>query len=235
MSRKKRLPKKKPPSQRKRREPEVVQLLEYEISYDPVVDPAEGRRTPEEQDEVERLHGLARSNPRDAIPDLLRAMERYPDVRQFPNFLASAYSAIREDQKAEAVIREMLDRFPDYLFARLNYAEICLREGRVEEVAEILDHKFDLKLLYPRRDRFHISEFTGFAGTVGTYYARKGEVEIAERYLEILQEMEPDHPMTRRLQGEIDRAAVRRSLKDALGRLPGIGRKWRRGGDETEP
>ncbi|MBN1935009.1 MAG: hypothetical protein JW934_10110 [Anaerolineae bacterium] len=61
-------------------------------------------------------------------------------------------------------------RNPDYLFARLNYAELFLRRGDYERVAEILEHKFDLKLLYPRRNRFHVSEVSNFIGLVGLYW-----------------------------------------------------------------
>ena len=52
----------------------------------------------------------------------------------------------------------MLKRFPDYLFGRLAYARDCLERGDLDKVSEIFEGKFDLKLLYPDRERFHVSE-----------------------------------------------------------------------------
>ena len=88
-------------------------------------------------------------------------------------------------------IMENYRRNPDYLFARLNYAELCLARGDYETVAEIFEHKFDLKLLYPKRRRFHISEVANLMGLMGVYLLETGECEAAEKYYEILSQIAP--------------------------------------------
>jgi tetratricopeptide (TPR) repeat protein len=220
---------KQPPPRRasrgREREPAVVRLVEYEITYEPLEDPRLQRLSEGDRAEIERLHFRAREHPREAIPELQRAIERWPGIPALYNYLTVAYSATGQDEKAEETTLETLRRFPDYLFARLNYAEMCLRRGQVEKVAELLDHKFDLTLLYPQRRTFHISEAVAFMGIVGSYFAAKAEHEIAERYCKVLEQLDPEHMITRRLRDDIDRSRLLRLLDRAKSRLPRLGRR----------
>jgi tetratricopeptide (TPR) repeat protein len=115
-------------------------------------------------------------------------------------------------EQAEAVIRENYQRNPDYLFARLNYAELFLEKGDYEQVAEILEHKFDLKLLYPQRNRFHISEVANFMGLVGIYWVKIGKREAAQKYYELLEQVAPDYPMTKQLRSTLFPGLLQRLL-----------------------
>jgi hypothetical protein len=53
-------------------------------------------------------------------------------------------------------------KYPDYLFARLNYASILLLKGKFKEIPKLFNSKFDLKQFCPNRDTFHISEVLSF-------------------------------------------------------------------------
>jgi len=119
------------------------------------------------------------------------------------NYLSVAYSLAGQREKSEAVSQENYRRNPDYLFARLNYAEICLAKGEYEKIGEIFEHKYDLKLLYPKRKRFHISEVANFMGLIGAYFFETGEREAAEKYYKILQQIAPGYPMTKRLRRKL--------------------------------
>ncbi|QDV32941.1 hypothetical protein [Tautonia plasticadhaerens] len=123
MAKRRKKPKKVAP--RTRRDPQVVLLLEYDITYEPIDDPEQDRLPGVVREQIQRLHEGSQSRPREAIPDLIDLIGRYPDVRVLYNYLAVAYSLTRQDAKAEETIRENLRRHPDYLFARLNYAETC--------------------------------------------------------------------------------------------------------------
>ena len=39
------------------------------------------------------------------------------------------------------------------------YGDESLQKGEIEKIPEIFDNKFDLKMLYPNRNIFHISEY----------------------------------------------------------------------------
>ena len=117
----------------------------------------------------------------------------------------------------QEVILENYQRNPDYLFARLNYGELCRLQGDYEQIAEIFEHKFDLKLLYPRRKRFHISEVANFMGLIGVYFFETGQPDVAERYYEMLEQIAPDYPMTRLLQSKLHPTFFGRILKRMAG------------------
>jgi tetratricopeptide (TPR) repeat protein len=190
----------KPPVSSPSAEPlQAVHVISYEITDEPIRD-REYRRLPAHVKEaLERLHRESEIRPRNAIPELQQLIERYPQVPQFYNYLTVAYSGIGALDKAAAVTRASIRANPDYLFARLNYAELCLMRKDYAKIPEIFDHKFDLALLYPKRKRFHITEVANFTGLIGLYFLAINERELAEKYNAVLQEMAPDFPMAQKL------------------------------------
>lgn len=183
--------------------PGVVYVTEYEITFSPIQDRRYRRLPRRVKDAIERLHDEAQRRPHKAIPELLEWIEKYPNIPMLYNYLSVAYSLAGQREKSEAVSQENYRRNPDYLFARLNYAEICLAKGEYEKIGEIFEHKYDLKLLYPKRKRFHISEVANFMGLIGVYFFETGEREAAEKYYEILQQIAPGYPMTKRLRRKL--------------------------------
>lgn len=177
----------------------AVHVSSYEITYEPIHDRKYKRLPQKVKDAVERLHYESQKKPRKAIPELEAWLKKYPQVPMFYNYLSVAYSRIGDDQKAEEITKQNIRKNPDYLFARLNYAEFLMARGEYEKIAEIFGYKFDLKLLYPNRKRFHISEVANFTGFIGICFYEIGEQEIAEKHYEILREIAPRYPMTKRL------------------------------------
>jgi tetratricopeptide (TPR) repeat protein len=190
----------KPPVSSPSAEPlKAAYVTSYEITDEPIRD-REYRRLPAHVKEaLERLHHESETRPRNAIPELQQLIERYPQVPQFYNYLTIAYSGIGALDKAEAVTRASIRANPDYLFARLNYAELCLMRKDYAKIPEIFDHKFDLGLLYPKRKRFHITEVANFTGLIGLYFLAINERGLAEKYNAALQEAAPDFPMAQKL------------------------------------
>jgi len=88
------------------------------------------------------------------------------------------------------------ERFPDYLFAHISLANECLMRGEAEKVAEIFGDKFDLKLLYPDRERFHISEALAFQAIVARYHHALGDREQAQRSYDLMCQLDPASPLT---------------------------------------
>ncbi len=114
---------------------------------------------------------MVKSNPKQAIPELLTLKENYPDIPVLYNYLCMAYEFTGNRAASREIIIENYQKSPDYLFAKINYAQVCLYEGNTEKIPEIFDGKFDLSLIYPERTRYHVSEFTGFAGVMCAYFA----------------------------------------------------------------
>lgn len=194
----------------------TVYISNYEITYEPILDRKYKRLPGHVKDAIERLHYDSQRKPEEAIPELCELIKKYPKVPMLYNYLSVAYSGIGDVETAEETTKINIERNPDYLFARLNYAEFFLRRKEYEKVAEIFDHKFDLQMLYPRRKRFHISEVANFMGFVGVYFYEIGEREAAEKYHEILQEIAPKYPMSKRLKRRLYPGIIVRLLNRLL-------------------
>jgi len=189
-----------------------VQIIEYEITSEPIAESQYDRLPHHVKDAIKRLHDEAQKNPQEVIPELLDLVEKYPNVPILYNYLSVAYSQSGQPEKAKEVVRENYRRNPDYLFARLNYAELYRASGDYDKIAEIFDHKFDLKLLYPKRKRFHVSEVAGFMGLMGIYFFETGERELSETYYEFLRQLVPEYPMTKLLKQKLHPGPIRRLL-----------------------
>jgi len=195
----------------------AVRIVEYEITSEPIHDRRYIRLPGQVKDAIDRLHHEAQRHPHRAIPELVDLVKKYPKLPTLYNYLSIAYSRAGQREKAEEAVRENYRHNPDYLFARLNYAELCRAQGDYEKIAEIFEHKFDLKLLYPNRKRFHISEVANFTGLIGIYFLETGEREGAKRYYEILKEIAPGYPMTKMLRRKLHPSFLGRLLSRMAG------------------
>ena len=174
----------------------VIELLEYNITYDPI----EGLGVPEEVErELEGFFKQIDVDPEGAIPGLNEMLHRYPNLPQIYNYLTVAYSRIGEHEKAEKIAEENYKKNPRYLFAKLNYAEICIQKNEFDKVPEIFEGKFDIKALYPDRDVFHITEVVSFWGVAGLYFAAIGKEDTARIFYKNLLKFVPDHPYTQKM------------------------------------
>jgi tetratricopeptide (TPR) repeat protein len=189
---------------------DTLVLVEYDITNEPIKDAPYRRLLQQIQEESEQLYAQVFRQPQQAIPRLEALIERYPDAAQFYNYLAVAYSGVQEHEKAEVIIRTCIQKHPTYLFAKLNLAELYLQRREYAKIAAIFNHKLELKLLYPRRKIFHISEVVNFAGTLGLYFAKIGERAGAEVYYKLLQQVAPGERMTKRLKRELYPSVLRR-------------------------
>jgi tetratricopeptide (TPR) repeat protein len=193
----------------------AYEFISYEVTTEPLYELPENKLPPELAAEIERLYQLVNSRPLDAIAELERLCECYPDCPKLLNFLGGAYLGIGEHETAEHIARYAYLRFPKYLFARLNYADRCVTNGRLDEFAAVLEGKYELTQLCPGRRRFHQTEAVAFFGSVGYYFGIQGDFERAKPYHDILRSLDPKGPMTKRL----NKIMLLASLSDSFARM----------------
>lgn len=180
-----------------------IKMFNYEIIYEPLEDKYSSLESPELKKELAELYELSEEKPRQVIARLLKLKEQYPNIPRIYNYIARTYSILGETGKTLKIVYENYKKNPDYLFGRINYAEICLQNKEFDIIPEIFDNKFDLKLLYPERDKFHASEALGFFGITGIYFAEIGNLETAKRHLQIIEKLESKNYITKRLKSKI--------------------------------
>jgi len=78
--------------------------------------------------------------------------------------------------------------------------------------------------MYPHRTRFHTSEFMGFSCVAGSYFAMTGDTAAARRYLAMMQQIDPDHAATKRVEGLLNHSWIFSGIQ----RLLGLPRRQRR-------
>lgn len=191
----------------------AVRFLDYEITFDRLDNDNFQSLPNAVRERTAVLHGLIHEEPALAIPELLDLIRQYPDVPVFSNYLHAAYVNTDQQEAAHAVMLDSYHKFPDYLFAKLAYGEFLLSGNNPEEFATLLDHKFDLKLLYPDRTVFHVSEYTIFSALVGQYFCLTGKLETAQILLKGMRQVAPDHPATDMLARQIAHSALQGLIK----------------------
>jgi tetratricopeptide (TPR) repeat protein len=176
---------------------DALVYTEYDITDEPLENRELKKLPSQVQARIDDLYELAQHHPTQAIPELERLVTTYPRVPTLSNYLSIAYLAVGDLQKTEACVREAYRRHPHYLFAKVNYANLCLQKGEIGKIPGIFEHTCDLKQLYPHRTRFHISEFTNFAGVMCRYFCAIGERETATLYYRMLKQVAPGYPITK--------------------------------------
>jgi hypothetical protein len=116
------------------------------------------------------------------------------------NWLSAAYQRIGDHQKSDSMVKLCHQRHPDYLFARTNLAAIHLQNGDTAQADAVMQHKWDLKLMYPHRDVFHVTEFTAMSYVAIDYFMQTGNRDAAELILDAMVKLAPDHEATKSLQ-----------------------------------
>lgn len=162
---------------------------------------------------MQELYEKVQSDPEEAIPELIRLKEKYPEEPKFYNYLSTAYQLTGADEKADAVTEENYRKNPDYLFARMKYAMICLSREEHGKIPEIFHEKYGLRELYPERNVFHITEFVNFYAVMGFYFKYIGKEEIARKYNMILQGVAPGFDISEDLEKELKPGLFRKLLK----------------------
>lgn len=172
-------------------------LVGYEITGEPLPDSHVAKLPDRVHEEIEEIHALLHTDPHAALSRLSKLSKKQRSNPLVYNFLIAAHQKVGDQEKARALILESYRRWPDYLFAKINYAHQCLREGKVDQVPEVFEHKLDLKLLYPSRDRFHVSEAINFMGVLALYFHQRGDPESADVYYHLMKKIDRKRPVTR--------------------------------------
>ncbi|MCX6273374.1 MAG: hypothetical protein NTU44_19570 [Bacteroidetes bacterium] len=167
----------------------------YKNDYPLTTDPLQAELyniTGEEIKLLQDLFNIVIEDPEAAINRLAPLVKQYPRNPIMHNYLMKACFEVGRDEQATQLILEGYEKFPDYLLARCNYAHYLISEERYEEVPAVFGGVFDLKLLYPDRKTFHVSEFENFYDVIARYYLVKGRIRNADHLISQLRNMDLD-------------------------------------------
>ncbi len=149
------------------------------------------------------LHEQATTPSKKTLKTLEHLLDKYPTHPEILNLAASLYLFSKKQKKANHCIERNYAANPNYLFAKINYADLCLRRKKSANIPAIFNHKESLVALYPQRAVFHVSEFRGFVTVMGLYALALNNRNRASCYHYLAYRIDPHHPSTRVLQKKI--------------------------------
>lgn len=193
--------------------PKDTRIIEYEISEDPV---DREDFSQEALSLLEQLHDMIVEDPEDGLKACQRAIERYPDLPPFYNCLEYAYHLLGDSVRKKETTENMYARFPQYLFAKCSYAKLKINLRELDAVPGIFNGTYNLKDLYPERTVFGLNEVIIHSYTMGFYYVTKGDIDQAGKYLEIMQQLFPEHPAVEELENTINLACWRMIMEKVV-------------------
>lgn len=139
-----------------------------------------------------------RSIPNLLLEDSEQALETvselFADHPDSPILLYSFYyvlQALNEKVIATQVLKKWVERFPNDLLGKIEYAHYFLRRGEPEKVRDIFSDTWSLSELYPERASFHEIECLKFFYLMGCYFLQIEEVEKAQQQAQFLDAMSP--------------------------------------------
>jgi tetratricopeptide (TPR) repeat protein len=154
------------------------------------------------------------TNFNEAVEFLEELKRKYPPQKRVYNLLAVCYERVDRDNDVEKIIKEGYELFPDYLFARTGYVSYWMQKDDYTKFDEVFGNCYDLKMLYPEREVFHISEAFSFFIVCGRYFGNKGNSKVAERYLNMAAELKPDNPQLGLVENEIMLGQIKKLRDD---------------------
>ena len=116
---------------------------------------------------------------------------------------------IDENDKTQNLTLEAYQKFPNYLFARTGYVGYWMHKDDYTKFDEVFGNCYDLQKLYPERKKFHVSEAFAFFIVCGRYFAEKGNIETAKKYLKMAKELKPKDPSSHIIEKEIMLATLK--------------------------
>ena len=168
-----------------------VDGLDFWITDEPIIEENTDPRLLRDMDKAYRDVQLFRSG---VIKRLKKLCVKYPHKPQFKNYLSAAYEKAGQTDQAVRVNQQIREVHPDYLFGKINVAAFHIKEGKLEEAKELLGEQPDLQQLEPEREVFHQTEVLAYYNNLIKYYRAKDDNKQAKKYLNILEEIAPDHP-----------------------------------------
>lgn len=194
------------------------EVKEIKITYDPI-ETKWTKMTPKSlRKKVTQIHEYTQTDPQRAIQEISKIYLRHKELPVLNNYLCLSYEAIGDIESVEKITFTNYMSFPRYIFAKTNYASICLRKGEVDKIKDLFEYKSDLQSLYPERKIFHFTEFLAFMNIWAVYYYKIGEEKAATACYNSMKIVDSEHHMTRSTKILIRRTLLLRLMQKIFGK-----------------
>jgi hypothetical protein len=195
-----------------------LEVKELKITYDPI-ETKWTKMTPKSlRKKITQIQEYTKTDPKKAIQEISKIYLRHRELPVLNNYLSLSYEALGDAENVDKITIKTYKSFPRYLFAKTNYAHICLRKGEMDKFEEIFEYKSDLQSLYPERNVFHYTEFLSFMSAWAFYYYKIGEEKAATACYKSMKIVDAEHHITRSTKVLIRRPLLLRLMQKLFGK-----------------
>jgi SEC-C motif/Protein of unknown function (DUF1186) len=135
-------------------------------------------------DKIEYWHSKV-INPKNdklyAVQELPKLIEQYPEAKAFKNYLYGMLMALGREKEALVVLQDTIKKHPDYVFAKINYAETLLFDNNPNKAASLLIEPYDVRNI-EKGEFIHYTVFW-------SYYTTAFKIEVARKNLKKVEEI----------------------------------------------
>ena len=118
---------------------------------------------------------------------LNEALELEPESPDLLYNLAMALGLQKNEEASDALIHDIVSRYPDYIFASAALAQLHLNNKDIEAADALLQP-------FRKRDRFHFMEFSAFSDVYVALLLAKEEMDGVRIWLKMWDQVDPEHP-----------------------------------------
>jgi tetratricopeptide (TPR) repeat protein len=169
-----------------------VMLMSFEITDEPDYE-LTGRAHDLMEEAIAALHRGEGEKAEQLLEETLQLEPDTPGTPSILNNLALAYEQQGRSEEAHALVANLHEEHPDYLFARVALAKLRIWEGKPKMAKELLDPLMS-------RKRFHHTEFGALCDAYIDMHVAMRNREAARSWLDLWAGYDPDNPAVQRWQ-----------------------------------
>lgn len=196
----------------------LIEIGPYLISYEEDTSCLSPHLNSVEIKQFQDLLIKAKEKPKESYKAALEWQKKHPNIAALDNLITYLHLRNGKIDLAEKAILQSYLSYPNYLFAKINYADQCIRKNKLSEISQIFP-SFDLHTLFPKKSFFHAVEFRGFMMVAASYYFKKKDLAQTKKYLELAAMADPYHPSVLFLQKKLSKKKFFSVFLDKIVRL----------------
>ncbi|MBN1120607.1 MAG: hypothetical protein JXJ17_05980 [Anaerolineae bacterium] len=163
-------------------QPREIMMMAYELHGEP-----EKPDLPDEALEYYQasVDAVYNDEPEEALEWVEQALTIAPDARQLLNQRGLALQLSDRQEEADAVWRDLAERYPDYFYARCAMAKMLGKQKKYDEAQEWLAPLF-------KRERLHFAEYALLATTQIELFLAQKKMEEALSWIAMWADIDPE-------------------------------------------
>ena len=195
-----------------------ISIKGYEVFFEPLATPYPSAIPKKYKKTYLALLEEAQVSPKGCLEKALSLKNQVPASPEIDNLLTYLYIQHRKLPKAEKLIEEGYKNYPDYFFAKINYADQLLRKKQYLKVAEIFPSD-ELKDSSFQRTQYHVTEYRSFMVLMSRYYLALGQRSKALEFYQNAHLADPAHTTVMALEKALFKGAFFKKIFHTLQKI----------------